>query len=71
MDVCPAADQVVALLPQESHVSQLSSVQLSPNQVRDDFDFDTMDVFPVSPRTNGYFPSVSPVSSPEALSTPG
>ena len=41
MDVCPAADQVVTLLPQESPVSQLSSVQLSPNRVREDIDFDT------------------------------
>ena len=70
MDVCLAADRVVTLLPQESHLSQLSSVQLSPNRVREDFDFDTMDVFPmlpVSPRTDGYFPSVSPVSSPNTL----
>ena len=71
MAICPAADRVVTLLPQESHVSQLS-----PNRVREDFDLDvdTMDVFPVfpvSPRTDGYFPSVSPVSSPSALSTPG
>ena len=28
MDVCPAADRVVTLLPQESQMSQLSSVQL-------------------------------------------
>ena len=44
-DVCPAADRVVLLLPQELQVSQLSSVQLSPNRVREDYDFDTMDVF--------------------------
>ena len=76
-DMCPAADQVVPLLPQESQVpvrSQLSSVQLSPNQVREDYDFNTMDVFPVytvSPRNDGYFPSVAPISSPNALSPLG
>ena len=34
----------------------------------------TMDVFPVytvSPRNDGYFPSVSPISSPNVLSTLG
>ena len=44
-DVCPAADWVLLFLPQESQVSQLSSVQLSPNRVREDYDFDTKDVF--------------------------
>ena len=42
--LCLAADRVVTLLPQESQVSQLS-----PNRVREDFDFDNMDVFPVFP----------------------
>ena len=68
MDICPAADQVA------DQVYQLSSVQLSPNRVQEDFDFDTMDVcpvFPVSLRFDGYFPSVSSVSSPIALSTLG
>ena len=54
-DVCLAADWVLPLLHQESQVSQLSSVQLSPNRVREDYDFDAMDVFPVfpvSPRNN-------------------
>ena len=31
MDVSPAADRVVKLIPQASQLSQLSSVQLSPN----------------------------------------
>ena len=73
MDVWPAADQVVTLLPQESQVSQLSSVQLSPNRVREVFDIDTMDVFLVllvSPRSDGYFPSVSSVSSPGSPAAP-
>ena len=73
-DVCPAADRVVPLLPQESQVSQLSSVQLSSNRVRANYDIDTMDVFPtyaVSPRNDGYVPSVSPISTPNALSKPG
>ena len=46
MDVSPAADRVVQFLPLESQVSLLSSVQLSPNRVREDFNYDTMDVFP-------------------------
>ena len=37
MVVCLAADQVVTLLPQESQVSQLSSVQLSPKLGLDGF----------------------------------
>ena len=52
----------------------MSSVQLSPNRVWADYDFDTMDVFPmyaVSPRNEGYFPSVSPISTPITLSKPG
>ena len=67
-DVCPAADRVVPLLTHESEVSLLSSVQLSPNRVRADYDFDTMDVFPmyaVSSRNNGYFLSMSPISPPK------
>ena len=54
-DKCPAADRAGLSLPQESQVSQLSSVQLSPNQVREDYDFDTIDVLPmytVSPRND-------------------
>ena len=73
-DVCPAADRVVPLLPQESQVSQLSSVQLSPIRVRADYDFDSMYVllmYAGSPRNDGYFPSVSPISPPNALSKPG
>ena len=72
-DVCPAADRVAPLLPHESQLSQLSSVQLSPNQVRADYDFDIMDVFPmyaVSPRNERYFPSVSPITTMNALSKP-
>ena len=41
-------------------------MQLSPNRVSEDFDFGTMDVFPmftVSPETDGYPPRVSTVSS--------
>ena len=50
-------------------MSHLSSVQLSPNRVREDFDFDPLDVFPmfpVSPRSDGYLPRVSPVTSPSS-----
>ena len=63
-DECPAADRAGPLLP---------SVQLSPNWVWEDYDFDTIDVFPmyvVSPRNDGYFPSVSPISSPNAMNIP-
>ena len=71
-DECPAVDRAGLFLPQESQVSQLSSVQLSPNRVQEDYDFDTIDVFPMyaaSPRNDGYFPSVSPISSPDAMNT--
>ena len=72
-DECPTAVRAGPLLPQESQVSQWSSVQLSPNRVREYYDFDTLDVLPmyaVSPRNYGYFPSVSPISSPNAMNTP-
>ena len=39
---------------------------LSPNRVREDFDYNMLDVFPVftvSPRTDGYLPCVSPFTS--------
>ena len=58
-DECPAADRAGPFLPQES-------------QVREDYNFDTIDVLPmyaVSPRNDGYFPSVSPISSPNAMNT--
>ena len=57
-----------------STITSRVSVQLSPNRLREDYDYETMDVFPdfpVSPRHEWYFPSVSPISSPGALSTPG
>ena len=47
LDVSPAAGRVVQLLPLQSQVSVLLSVQLSPNRVREDFVYVTMDVFPV------------------------
>ena len=66
LDISPVADHLVTLNPQESQVSRLSSVQLSPNRVQEDFDFDMLDIFPMFPvslRTDGYLPCVSPVSS--------
>ena len=45
-------------------------MQLSPNKVCVDYDIDTLDVFPVfsvSPRSDGYLPLVSPVSSQGSL----
>ena len=47
IDVSPDYDRMVQILPLESQVSLLSSVQLSPNRVREDFNYDTLDVFPV------------------------
>ena len=41
--------------------------------MREDYICDTIDVLPmyaVSPRNDGYFPSVSPISSPNAMNTP-
>ena len=57
VDVSPAADK--QLLPLESQVSLISSVQLSPNRVREDFTYDTLDVLPVfqvSQETMNIFP---------------
>ena len=54
-------------------MSRLSSVQLSPNRVREDFDFDTLEVFPmfpVSTITDAYLPCISPVSSPSSPVSP-
>ena len=64
MDVAPVVDLLATLHPQES---QVSSVQWSPNNVRADFDLDTIDVFPVftvSPDTDVYVSHDSPISSP-------
>ena len=70
-DVCPAADWVVtsgvSCVPVVigAVVAQLGAAY---------YDFDTMDVFPmyaVSPRNDGYFPSVIPISPPNALSKSG
>ena len=41
LNIFPAADRVVQLLPLQSQVSVLSAVQLSPNRVREDFAYDT------------------------------
>ena len=70
----PADDRVVQLLPLQSQVSALSSVQFSPNRVREEFSYDTMVVFPifqVSQEADGYFPDTSPVTSPDARNIPG
>ena len=58
--------------PPNSHglqVSPLSSVQLSPNRVRSDFDLGAVDLFHLfttSPRADGDMPYLSPISSPVA-----
>ena len=64
-DICSVGELSEIRNPKES-----LSVPLSPNRVSEDFEFGTMDAFPVytvSPETDGYFPSVSPVSSPGSL----
>ena len=51
----------------KSQISALSSVQLSPNRVREDYTYDTVDVFlvfQVSPDTAKYIPAMSPVTPP-------
>ena len=44
---CLAVDRAALFLPQESQVSQLLSMQLSPNRVQEDYDFDTIDIFSI------------------------
>ena len=61
LDMSMFVDRVAKL----SQVSGLSSVQLSPHRVCEDFAYDTLDVFPifqVSPEAEGYFPDTSPVT---------
>ena len=56
-----------------SHICALSSVQLSPNRVREDYTYDTVDEFPVfqvSPDAAEYLPATSPVTLPVARSLP-
>ena len=48
-------------------------MQLSPKRVREDFSYDTMDVFPVfqvSPEIDGYLPATSPVTPPVSRELP-
>ena len=67
LEISPVADHLATLNPQESQVSRLSSVPLSPNRVCDDLNMlDVFPVFTVSPMTNRYLPCVSPVSSPSS-----
>ena len=66
-NISSVGEQLEIRNPRESRESPLSSVPLSPNRVSGDFDFGTMDVFPVftvSPNTDGYLPRISRVSSP-------
>ena len=42
LDISPVADQLATRNPQESQVSHLPSVQLLPNRVRENVDFDTL-----------------------------
>ena len=70
MDVSPAADGVVQILPLQSQVSVLSSVQLSPNRVRENVTYDTLDIFPVFQDNPRYFDDTSPVMSPDSRNIP-
>ena len=58
---------LVESVVQSSQISALSSVQLSPNRVREDYSYDTLDVFAVfqvSPEIDGYLPDTSPITPP-------
>ena len=73
LDMASVVAQLETRNPQESQVSHLSSVQLSPNRVSEDFDLGTLDVFPVFAvftETNEYIPRISPVLSPGSLVAP-
>ena len=70
LEISPIADHLATLNPLEWQVSRLSPVQLSPNRVCEDFDFNTLDVFPVFAVSDGSLPCVSPVSSPSSLVWP-
>ena len=59
LDMSTVVDRVAQL----SQSSGLSSVQLSPNRVCEDYMYNTLDVFPlfqVSPETEEYFTNTSP-----------
>ena len=68
-DVLPVVARFVPLNPQGSQESHPSSVQLSPNRVRSDFDVDTVDLYPLfatSPISDGDLLLISPITSPES-----
>ena len=61
INITALAERVVQL----SQISALSSVPMSPNWVREDYIYDTVDVFPVfqvSPDDTKYLPATSPVT---------
>ena len=65
--------RLIESVVQLSQISALSSVQLSPNRVREDYTYDIVDVFPVfqvSPDTAEYLPTTSPVTPPDSGSLP-
>ena len=68
-DISPVMARFMPLNPQGSQVSNLSSVQLSPNRVRSDFAIDTVDLDPLfttSPRSAGDLLLILPIFSPES-----
>ena len=64
-DILPIVARFTPLNPPGSQVSHLTSVQLSLNRVRSDFDPDMVDLDPSS-RSAGELLLISPISSPES-----
>ena len=64
---------LVASVVHMSHISALSSVPMSPNRVRPDYTYDTVNVFLVfyvSPDDTHYLPATSPVNPPASEMVP-
>ena len=69
VNISALIESVVQLSP----ISALSSVQLSPNRVCEDYTYNTVDVFPVfqvSPDNAEYLPATSPVMPLDSGSLP-
>ena len=64
---------LVESVVQLSQISAFSSVQLSPKRMREDYSYDTIDVFPVfqvTPEIDGYLPATSLVTPPVSGNLP-
>ena len=74
LDISLVTDGMANIYPLQYQVSAVSSVQWSPNRVREDFTYDTMDSFPVfqvSQDNVRYLQKTSPVTSPDSRNIPG